>query len=643
MLENINTPDDLKKLSLDELKALAEEIRERIIETVACTGGHLASNLGAVELSLAIHYVFNSPEDRIVWDVGHQSYTHKLVTGRSSRFHTLRQFKGISGFPRRTESPHDHFGTGHSSTSISAALGMAAGLRMKEEARNVIAVIGDGAMTAGLAFEGLNNAGHLKLPLIVILNDNEMSISRNVGAISNYLNKILTGEIYRRFKKDTKAILENIPKFGDSMSRFAQKLEETLKGFFLPGLIFEELGFNYIGPIDGHDLGVLIETLKKVKDPTEPILIHVITRKGKGYEYSEDDPSCFHGIGPFEPDTGSPKGSKSPPSYSNVFGDTLVEIGRQNDRVIAIVAAMTEGTGLSGFAEEFPDRFFDVGIAEPHAVTFAAGLATEGFIPVVAIYSTFLQRGYDEIIHDVCLQNLPVVFAIDRAGLVGEDGPTHHGVFDLSYLRHIPNLTVMAPKDADELRAMLRYAVKLERPVAIRYPRGKCSEVFNLPEHPVEAGHGEVIFEGDDIGIIAIRHMVYPAFLAARKLISEGFSPTLINARFIKPLDTDIIRIAAERTGILLTVEENSVAGGFGSAVLESLTEMGLSSVKIRNIGIPDLFVEHGSQRELRRLFGLDEEGIYQVAISLLKRQKGQDNISLRGVTPTFPDEGKTG
>ncbi len=645
MLENINSPSDLKKLSLDELRELAGEIRDKIIETVSCTGGHLASNLGVVELTIALHYVFDSPEDRIVWDVGHQSYAHKLITGRGPRFHTLRQFKGISGFPKRSESPHDHFGTGHSSTSISAALGMAAALKMKGGDHNVIAVIGDGAMTAGLAFEGLNNAGHLRLPMIVILNDNEMSISKNVGAISNYLNKILTGELYRRFKKDTKSLLENIPKFGDSMSRFAQKMEEALKGFFLPGQMFEELGFNYIGPIDGHNIETLIDTFRKVKDPTEPVLIHTITRKGKGYEYSEDDPSCFHGIGPFEPDTGSPKGKKSAPSYSKVFGDALVEIGKETPNLIAIVAAMTEGTGLSGFAEEFPDRFFDVGIAEPHAVTFAAGMAAEGFIPVVAIYSTFLQRGYDEIIHDVCLQNLPVVFAIDRAGLVGEDGPTHHGVFDISYLRHIPNLTVMAPRDADEFRGMLRYAVNLGRPVAIRYPRGRCLEKFDISPLPVESGHGEVIFEGDEIGIIAVGNTVYPAFLAAKRLIAEGISPTLINARFIKPLDTDLLRSVAERTGLLLTIEESSIAGGFGSAVLESLTEMGLSSVRVRNIGIPDLFVEHGSQKELRRLFSLDEDGIFRTAVSLLGKEqvkkKGSDQVSGSGMTSALPDEGK--
>ncbi|RMG04249.1 MAG: 1-deoxy-D-xylulose-5-phosphate synthase [Nitrospirae bacterium] len=618
MLEQIKTPDHLKNLSIEELRELSEEIRETIIKTVSCTGGHLASNLGVVELTLALHYVFNSPEDRIVWDVGHQSYTHKLLTGRAERFHTLRQFKGLSGFPKRSESPHDHFGTGHSSTSISAALGIIAGNRMRGKTSNVIAVIGDGAMTAGLAFEGLNNAGHLGLPLIVILNDNEMSISRNVGAISNYLNRILTGDLYKRFKKDTKTILENIPKFGDSMSKFAQKMEETLKGFFLPGQMFEELGFNYIGPIDGHNLNSLIDTFKKIKDPTEPILVHVITKKGKGYEYSEDDPSCFHGVGPFEPDTGEPKGKGAAPSYSKVFGDTLIDLAREHKDIVAIVAAMTEGTGLKDFAEEFPERFFDVGIAEPHAVTFAAGLATEGYLPVVAIYSTFLQRGYDEIIHDVCLQNLPVIFALDRAGLVGDDGPTHHGAFDLSYLRHIPNLTVMAPKDGDEFREMLKFAITLKRPVAIRYPRGRCTEKFDIASTPVEAGQGEIIFEGTDIGIIGIGNTVYPAYLAAKRLISEGVSTTLVNARFVKPLDNDLIRVVAEKTGVIITVEENSASGGFGSAVLEALSDMGLHDLRIRRLGIPDLFVEHGSQRELRALLGLDEEGIYRAAVSLL-------------------------
>ncbi|MEK7331970.1 MAG: 1-deoxy-D-xylulose-5-phosphate synthase, partial [Nitrospirota bacterium] len=441
-IENIKSPADIKTLSSAELKDLAEELREIIIERVSINGGHLASNLGVVELTLALHYIFDSPSDKIVWDVGHQSYTHKLLTGRFEKFPTIRKHKGISGFPKIDESIHDSFGTGHSSTSISAALGIITARDKKKEKFKVIAVIGDGALTAGIAFEGLNHAGHLKKDLIVVLNDNEMSISPNVGALSAYLNRILTGDLYQKFKKETKSFIESIPKLGGPFSKVAKKAEETLKGLFLPGILFEELGFNYIGPIDGHNIELLIETFKKVKNADAPTLVHVITKKGKGYEFSEKDPCIFHGVGPFEVETGDPISNKKIPSYSEIFGQVLTLLAGHDERIIAISAAMREGTGLECFAEKYPDRFYDVGIAEPHAVTFAAGLASQGLRPVVAVYSTFLQRGYDEIIHDVCLQNLPVVFAIDRAGIVGEDGPTHQGVFDISYLRHIPNLVV---------------------------------------------------------------------------------------------------------------------------------------------------------------------------------------------------------
>jgi len=624
LLKDIKGPADIKKLDLSELSRLSEEIRERIIETVSCTGGHLASSLGVIELTIALHYVFDSPTDKIIWDVGHQSYAHKLITGRESRFSTLRQYRGISGFPKRTESPHDHFGTGHSSTSISAALGMAEARELKGEDFSVVAVIGDGAMTAGLAFEGLNNAGHLGIPLIVVLNDNEMSISRNVGALSNYFNRILTGELYQRFKKDTKAFLEGIPKVGDRMYRLAHKLEETVKSLLLPGHIFEELGFNYVGPIDGHNIPNVIETLKRIRRPDRPVLVHVITTKGKGYEFSEKNPSWFHGVGPFDLSTGTPKGAEGAESYSEVFGNTLTEIAKRDRKVVAVVAAMTEGTGLGGFARTFPERFFDVGIAEPHAVTFAAGLAAEGFTPVVAVYSTFLQRAYDEILHDVCLQNLPVVFAIDRAGIVGDDGPTHHGAFDISYLRHIPNLALMAPKDKREFTDMLGFAVSLKRPVAIRYPRGKCTEEFGHTAQPLRLGEGEILMEGDDLAILAVGNMVHPAYKAAQRLEAEGIGTMMVNARFVKPLDNDILFRISERVKNLITVEENSVAGGFGSSVLEALSSMGIQDMNVRVMGIPDIFVEQGPQAVLRRLLGLDEDGIYVTATSLIRPTKSR-------------------
>lgn len=615
-LEDIRSPEDLKTLSASELVELAGELRETIIQGVSECGGHLASNLGVVELAIALHYVFDAPVDKIIWDVGHQSYPHKLLTGRYEEFHFLRKMHGIGGFPRRDESPFDAFGTGHSSTSISAATGMIEARDLRGETFKVVAVIGDGAMTAGLAFEGLNHAGQLKKDLIVVLNDNEMSISKNVGALSSYLNRILTGEVYQKFKKETKTLIESIPKLGSHVSRFAQKMEESLKGFFLPGVLFEELGFNYVGPIDGHHIGLLVETFRKLKDSRLPTLVHVITKKGKGYEFSEKDPCVFHGIGPFELKTGSPLSNSR--SYSDVFGGALVDLAGQYPEVVAVSAAMTEGTGLSGFAEKYPERFYDVGIAEPHAVTFAAGLAAEGMRPVVAIYSTFLQRSYDEIIHDVCVQKLPVVFAIDRAGIVGEDGPTHQGVFDLSYLRHIPNLTVMAPKDASELRAMLALALAHKGPSAIRYPRGKASE--SSPGAPFSAGEGEVLSEGTDLAILAIGSTVLPALSASERLRREGIGAMVVNMRFVSPLDRGLLRQAASLAGKLMTVEENVLRGGFGSAVAEALHEMDMHAVEFKALGIPEEFVEQGTQAELRRKYGLDEDGIYASAMDLLRK-----------------------
>ncbi|MEW6714933.1 MAG: 1-deoxy-D-xylulose-5-phosphate synthase, partial [Nitrospirota bacterium] len=475
LIEKIKSPEDLKKLAMPELTELAGELRELIIERVAVNGGHLASNLGVIDLTIALHYVFNSPTDKIIWDVGHQSYAHKLLTGRLDGFPTIRQHEGISGFPKIAESPHDAFGTGHSSTSISAALGIAEGRDRKKEHFKVIPVIGDGALTAGLAFEGLNHAGHLKKDIIVILNDNEMSISPNVGALSAYLRRILMGDIYTKIKKETKSFLERIPSVGESVLKIAQKAEETVKGFIVPGILFEELGFQYVGPVDGHRIDLMVETFKRFKDFPGPVLVHTITKKGKGYEPAEKSPGIFHGIGPFDIETGELR-SSGKKSYSEIFGSCLVRLAKDDSRIVAITAAMTEGTGLGEFVNNFPKRFYDVGIAEPHAATFAAGLATQGLKPVVAIYSTFLQRSYDEIIHDVCLQNLPVVFAVDRAGIVGEDGPTHNGAFDLSYLRHIPNMVVMAPKDVNELGQMLKTALSHDGPSAIRYPRGSVTD-----------------------------------------------------------------------------------------------------------------------------------------------------------------------
>lgn len=614
MLEHIESPEDIKGLDIEELNALASELRETIVTGVSESGGHLASNLGVVELSIALHYTFDTPKDKIVWDVGHQSYPHKLLTGRLKRFSTLRKFKGIGGFPKRAESPYDAFGTGHSSTSISAATGIIEARDRKGETYKVIAVIGDGAMTAGLAFEGLNHAGQLKKDLIVVLNDNEMSISRNVGALSAYLNRILTGDMYRRLKKETKNLIESIPKLGGTMAKFAQKMEESLKGLFLPGILFEELGFNYVGPIDGHNIELLIETFKKIKTSEFPTLVHLITIKGKGYEFSEKDPCVFHGIGPFELKTGFPLSDSI--TYSDVFGMVLTELAGDRPEVIAISAAMEEGTGLNHFAEKYPDRFYDVGIAEPHAVTFAAGLAVGGMRPVVAIYSTFLQRAYDEILHDVCLQNLPVVFAIDRGGIVGEDGPTHQGVFDLSYLRHIPNLLVMAPKDAGELREMLSLALRHNGPSAIRYPRGKVREqAFG---QGFDVGEGELLKDGEDMALIAIGNTVLPALAASERLNQEGISAMVINMRFVKPLDKRLLQ-AASKTGKIITVEENVLQGGFGSAVLECLHDMDIQDIEVRTLGITDEFVEQGTQAELRRKYGIDEEGIYNAAAAMLK------------------------
>lgn len=611
LLDKINSPVDLRKLDQSELPQLAQEIRDEIIESVSKTGGHLGSTLGVIELTIALHYKFDTPVDKIIWDVGHQAYAHKLLTGRRHDFHTLRQYKGLSGFPKRGESEYDSFGTGHSSTSISAALGMVAARDIKKGDNRVIAVIGDGSMTAGLAFEGLNHAGHLDKNLIVILNDNEMSISPNVGALSSYLSKTMTGALYTRVRKETEHLLKIVPG-GDSMLKFAKRVEESLKGLVVPGMLFEELGFKYVGPIDGHNMESLFQNFKNIKHVDGPILFHVITKKGKGYGPAEENPSVFHGVGPFDVSTGRIKSKPGPPSYTKVFGDALIHLSEMNEKIIGITAAMPEGTGMNRFADRFPDRYFDVGIAEQHAVTFAAGMAAEGFVPVVAVYSTFLQRAYDQIVHDVALQRLPVVFAIDRGGLVGADGPTHHGTFDYSFLRHIPNMTVMAPKDEDELRSMLKTAVEAGTPVSVRYPRG-CGHGVDLsgPISSIEIGKGELLAEGGDITLIAIGSTVYPALEAARLASKKGIRAEVINARFVKPLDAQLIAGSVTKTGKVITVEENALQGGFGSAVLELLEqEKILSGIRIMRLGIPDRFIEHGEQEILYKELGIDSSGI---------------------------------
>jgi len=614
IFDKVNTPDDLRGLSIDELHVLAEELREIIINTVSHTGGHLAPSLGVVELILALHYVFNTPKDKLIFDVGHQTYAHMLITGRKKEFNTLRTFDGLSGFPKREESKYDTFNTGHASTSISASLGISIAMEMKGEDNKVIAVIGDGSLTGGLAYEGLNQAGDLKPNMIVVLNDNEMSISPNVGAISMYLNQIITGQFYNRMRSDFERLLKKSPIIGYPMFRVMKLFEEMVKGLISPGILFEELGFRYVGPISGHKLDYLIETFKNIKNLSGPTVVHVVTRKGKGYPPAEEKPQNFHGTGPFDVETGKPlMRGIGPPTYGSVFGKTMIKLVEKDKRIVAITAAMKENTGLLEFSERYPQNFFDVGIAEQHAVVFAAGLATEGFKPVVAIYSTFLQRAYDQIIHDVCLQNLPINFAIDRSGIVGEDGETHQGLFDLSYLRHIPNMVLMSPKDENELQHLLKTAIEHPGPCAIRYPKGK-SEGVKLDDEPrpLEIGKSEVLCEGDDVVILALGTLVNPALSAIEMLKKDGIKPTLVNARFVKPLDLEVILSLAKKAKKIVTIEENVLLGGFGSAVLEALSDNGITDVRVARMGIGDLFVKHGARAIQRKKFGLDKEGIYK-------------------------------
>ncbi len=623
LLQQIDSPEDLRKLDPEQLETLAAEIREKIISTVAETGGHLAPCLGVVELTIALHYVFDTPRDKLVWDVGHQAYAHKLLTGRRDRFHTLRQYQGISGFPKRSESEYDVVETGHSSTSISYGLGLATAKDLKKDDAKVIAIIGDGSMTAGLAFEGLNQAGDMDKNLIVILNDNEMSISPNVGALSSFLSKKLTGRTMRRMKEHVEERLRSLSSVGENILTVLRKSEESLKGFFTPGMLFEALKFEYIGPIRGHELEDLIETLQNVRDHSHgPVLVHVLTTKGKGYEPAETNPGDYHGVGPFDIATGKPKKSPVGPSYTSIFGDTICRLAERDDRVTAITAAMPAGTGLVKFSKRFPDRFFDVGIAEQHAVTFAAGLAMEGMRPVVAVYSTFMQRALDQIIHDVCLPDLPVTMALDRAGVVGDDGPTHHGVFDLSFLRFIPNLTVMAPKDENELQHMLYTAVNHGHPVAVRYPRGTGEGVAldaGLEQLPI--GKGELLREGDDLLLLPVGNRVYPALAAAEGLAKLGIKAAVINPRYIKPLDNELIGTLAERTGAMVTIEDNVKKGGFGSAVLQMLTELHIN-IPVRLLGYGNTFIEHATQQILWKNAGIDTAGIINGALEVLKQKK---------------------
>lgn len=625
-LDTIDSPADIRKLNLQQLESLSEEIRERIIDVVSEKGGHFGGNLGVVELTLALHYVFDTPRDQLVWDTGHQTYPHKLITGRRERFNTIRQHDGISGFCKREESIYDVFNAGHASTSISSALGIAVARDFREEDYRVAAVVGDGALSGGLAFEGLNQAGHLKRKLFLVLNDNDMSISTNVGAISGYLNQIIKGQKYNKIKDLAKGVMDRIPVVGDRLHDAASDVEDLVKHLIVPGLLFEELGFKYIGPYDGHDLKLLIETFEKYKDYDGPILLHVITKKGKGYRPAEAKPIWSHGVTPFDKASGEVHKSSKPaaPKYTAVFADALSELARQDEKIIGITAAMPEGTGMDKFGREFPERMFDVGIAEEHAVTFAGGMATQGLKPVAAIYSTFLQRAFDQTFHDVAIMDLPVVFCMDRAGIVGADGPTHHGIYDMAFLRILPNMICMAPRDENELRHMLKTAIESGHPTSLRYPRGEGEGVeLDAEIRALPIGKGEVMREGSAATIFAIGAQVWPAMQAAELLEKEGISVSVVNARFIKPLDEELIRRFCTPGARVMTVEEGSLAGGFGSAIMEKTQELGISGVEFERVGIPDEIVHHGSQAVLRAQFDLHPEGIAARMKVLLSREAG--------------------
>ncbi len=632
ILEKIESPEQLKQLDKKELKVLAEELRQFIIDNVSKTGGHLASSLGVIEATLALHYVFDFKKDRIVWDVGHQAYPHKIITGRKDKFHTLRKLNGISGFPKITESEYDHFNTGHSSTSISAALGMAIARDLNGEDYQVIAFIGDGSLTAGLAFEGMNQAGHLKKKMMVILNDNDMSIAPNVGALNGYLNQILSGQFYKRMRDRIEVVLKSMGGLGTPMIKMAKGMEETIKRLFVPGMLFEELGFKYVGPIDGHDIDRLIQVFEKYRDYDDPVLIHIKTKKGKGYKFAEKKPEFWHGVSPFNKETGEPFPKvKKAPTYTSVFGKTMIELAQKDKNIVAITAAMPSGTGLTEFSEKFPERFFDVGIAEQHAVTMAGGLAIRGKKPFVAIYSTFLQRAYDQVIHDVCLMNLPVVFCMDRGGVVGADGETHHGLYDIAYLRPVPNIVMMAPADENELRHMLYSASKWSFPCSIRYPRGEAVGVeIDNEFKEIKLGKSRVLKNGEDAVIVAVGSMSWKAKNVADKLEKEGILVKVIDARFIKPLDESEILKSAEECGVVITVEEGVLNGGFGSAVAELLHDNNVI-VPLLRLGIPDRIVHQGSPEELLDELKLTETHLFYRIKDFVKRYRYVKNRKRKG------------
>jgi len=618
MLERIQKENDIKQLNPEELEILAEEIREFLIEKISKTGGHVASNLGVVELTMAMHLVFDLPKDKIIWDVGHQSYTHKLLTGRREGFDTLRQFGGMSGFPKRNESACDAFETGHSTTSISAGVGYVAARDMLGEDYSVISVIGDGSFTGGMAYEALNNAANLNTNFIVVLNDNEMSISRNVGGMSQYLNRLRTADLYTGLKKGVTKTLKQVPIVGDQMIKQIRKTKSSIKQLVVPGMFFEDMGLTYLGPIDGHNLPMLRKSLREAKKIQGPVLLHVLTKKGKGYKPAEENPGKFHGVSPFDIETGNALSAKTKDTYTDVFGKVMCDEARKNPKLAAITAAMEDGTGLARFAKMYPKQFFDVGIAEEHAVTFAGGLAAGGVKPVFAVYSSFLQRGYDQLVHDIGMQKLPVVFAIDRAGLVGNDGETHQGVFDVSFLNTIPNMTVMAPKHKWELADMLRFAIQHDGPIALRYPRGTAYD--GCPEHraPVAYGKSEMISEGKDIAILSVGHMFEEAVKVSANLKDLVFDHSLVNARFIKPIDEAMIDELVKEHKLIVTIEENVQTGGYGEKVLEYVARKGYD-VKVLILALPDQYIEHGNISVLRKETGLDSQSMTERIIKTYK------------------------
>ena len=621
LLDKINSPEELKRLNLKGLNQLSGEIREFLIESVSKTGGHLASNLGIVEITLALHYCLNSPEDKILWDVGHQAYVHKIITGRKDGFVRLRKLDGLSGFPKKNESPHDFFDTGHSSTSISTALGLAKSRDLNGESYKIAAVTGDGSMTGGLMYEAMNNAGNSNTNMMVILNDNQMSISENVGALSRHLNEIRTSPNYIGAKRSVSKALSNIPVIGDDIGRFVGKTKDSVRSLLVPGVMFEEMGFKYIGPVDGHNLKELITVINRVKAMRGPVIVHVYTKKGKGYSFAEKYPGKFHGVDKFDVETGRSLKTQIWDSYSDVAGKTLLKLAKEDERIVAISAAMPEGCGLNDFAKQLPERFFDVGIAEGHAVTFASGLAAGGHVPVFAVYSTFLQRSYDQLMHDICLQNLHAVLLLDRAGIVGADGETHQGIYDISYLCHMPNMTVMAPKNKKEFKAMIEFACNHDGPIALRYPRGAASMVYGRTDNTIALGKGEVLEHGRDIALVSFGAMMDRVCDLYTMLKGEGLEPTLINARFAKPFDMEIAEIISTYKYVF-TFEDNEISAGFGSKVLEAFSELGTFPENFHKFGFPDEFIPQGSRDELFDRYGLSTAKMFETIMKITERHE---------------------